>query len=246
MAKKKIANRTERIKDDVPIILTDVVEKIGLLAKPDDMMIFTRVNKDSFMATITQPVTKEIKKEEYSIVNPTKLPPTSFVVDLYKYKREKKGQNKAIPRNMEVAVPKKDINTFYHNVEELYHISDRMIRRYIARGLMPPPERYGKRAYYDEAKSNVYSYLNIIDTLKKRYALSLDDIEVIINRYRDQIIELDLILADIEWKYNNPRRTSPYYVWIRKYFLERIQSKTENLEKLNIKAIEKEIKSKQP
>ena len=119
-----------------------------------------------------------------------------------------------------------------------------MIRRYISRGLIPPPERHGKNAYYEELKTNVFSYLNVIDTFKKRYNLSLDNIEVIINNYRNQIVELDFILSGIEIEYNKPRRTSPNYIWIRKRFLERIQAKTEDLEKLNIKALEREIKRK--
>lgn len=245
MTKKKCVSRTEEIINDIPKMLTDAVEKAGLRSEPGDKVIFSRLSKGVMMVKFGKAVTKEMKKEDFTIINPAKLPKTSFVTDLYKYKRNKKLPNKAKTSDMEIAFPRFPLSTFYQNVEELYHISDRMIRRYIARGLMPPPERYGKQAFYDESRSNVYSYLNVIDILKKRYALSLDNIEVIINKYRDQIIELDFILADIEDKYNNPKRTSPYYVWIRKRFLEIIKSKTVNLEKLNIKTIEKEIKRKQ-
>jgi DNA-binding transcriptional MerR regulator len=167
------------------------------------------------------------------------------VTDLHKYKRDKKIPKMTKTSNDGIAFSKMSLSSFYDCVEGNYHISDRMVRRYIGRGLIPPPERYGKKAFYDEVRSNVFHHLNVIDTLKKRYNLSLDDIEVIVNNYRDQIVELDFILTDIEIEYNKPRRTSPYYVWIRKRFLEIIKSKTENLEKLNIKTIEKEIKRKQ-
>ena len=244
MAKKKLESRIERIRNNVPKVLTDLVEKIALQAKPGDKVMYTRMNDGAFVASLGQHVTKEMKKEEY-IMNPTKLPITSFVTDLYKYKRDKKIPENTKTSNKGVAFSKTALHHFYEQVEATYHISDRMVRRYIGRGLIPPPERYGKKAYYDEVRSNVFHHLNIIDTFKKRYNLSLDDIEVIVNNYRDQIVELDFILSDIEIEYNKPRQTSPYYVWVRKHFLERIQGKTENLKKLNIKAMEKEIKRKQ-
>ena len=244
MAKKKSESRAEKIRDNIPKALTDVVEMAGRSAKPGDKVMYTKMNEGAFVATYGLPVTKGMKKEEY-IISPTKLPVTSVVTDLYKYKRDKKIPNMTKTSNKGVAFPKTPLHHFYEQVEVCYHLSDRMVRRYIGRGLIPPPERYGKRAFYDEVRSNVYHHLNVIDTLKKRYNLSLDNIETIVNNYRDQIVELDFILSDIEIEYNKPRRSSPHYVWIRKHFLERIQGKTENLKELNIKTIEKEIKLKQ-
>lgn len=243
MAKKKTASTIETIKEGVPIALTDVVKKLGLRAKPGDKILFTRVNQGAFMATIEKPVTIKVKKSD-DIIFSREVPSTFFEEELDKYNKEKKLTNKAETSNSLIAFAKIGLSTFYDIVKAHYHISDRMVRRYISRGLIPPPERHGKNAFYEEFKSDVFSYLNVIDTLKKRYNLSLDDIEVIINNYRDQIVALDFILSDIEIEYNKPRRISPYYVWIRKRFLEIIKSKTVNLEKLNIKTIEREIKGK--
>ncbi|GAX61615.1 MerR-family transcriptional regulator [Candidatus Scalindua japonica] len=243
MAKKKIVSTTETIKDGIPIVLTDVVEKLGLQTEPGDKILFTRISQSAFMATIEKPVTKEIEKDDNTIYT-GEISSAFIVEELYKYNREKKLSIKTEESKSLIAFAKIGIKTFYMIVEAHYHISDRMIRRYISRGLIPPPERHGKNAYYEELKTNVFSYLNVIDTFKKRYNLSLDDIGVIINNYRNQIVELDFILSGIEIEYNKPRRTSPNYIWIRKRFLERIQAKTENLEKLNIKALEREIKRK--
>jgi DNA-binding transcriptional MerR regulator len=241
MAKKKSLSRAEKIKKDIPPELTDLIGQLAEHALPGMKMMYTRVNEGGFIATYGMSAPIEMKKEEY-IMSDAKLPITSVVIDLHKYKKGEKIPNTS---NKGVAFTKTTLSDFYEHVKAHYHISDRMIRRYISRGLIPPPERYGKNAYYDEAGSNVFSHLNVIDTLKKRYNLSLDDIEVIVNNYRDQIIELDFLLSDIEIEYNKPRQTSPLYVWIRKSFLERIQSKTVDLNKLDIKTIEKEAKKKQ-
>lgn len=241
MATKKSVSRADRIKNSIPKELNDLFERIAVCAESGDKVMFTRISEGGFIASFGIPISIGMKKEAY-IMNPTKLPITSIIIDLHKYKRDKKIRKTS---NKGVAFSKTTLSDFYEHVKAHYHISDRMVRRYIGRGMIPPPERYGKEAFYDEAGSNVFSYLNVIDTFKKRYNLSLDDIEEIVNNYRDQIVELDFILADIEIEYNKPRRTSPNYVWVRKRFLERIQGRTENLEKLDIKAMKKEIKRKQ-
>lgn len=244
MDNQKPGNRIEKIRNSIPALITDVVEKASVNAKPGEKVLFTMIKEREYMASFSQSVTKEMKREEYIII-PTELSPICFVTDLYKYKKDKKIPIKTKAITKEIAFSKMKLYGFYEIVEGNYHISDRMVRRYIGRGLIPPPERYGKNAFYDQARSDVFSFLNVIDTLKKRYNLSLDDIEEIVNNYRDQILKLDFILADIESEYNQPRRTSPKYVWVKKYFLEKIQAKTENLDKLNIKTMEKEIKRKQ-
>jgi len=241
MAKKKSVSRADKIKDSIPAELTDLFEQIAPHAKPDDKVMFTRISEGAYIASFGIPISEGMPKDEF-IMSPTELPITSIIINLHKYKRDKK-----IPKtsNKGIAFSKTTLSDFYERVEDHYHISERMVRRYIGRGMIPPPERYGRQAFYDEARSNVFSHLNVIDILKKRYNLSLDDIEEIVNDYRNQIVELDFIFTDIEIEYNKPRRTSPYYVQIKKRLLKKIQGRTENLEKLNIKDMEKEIKRKQ-
>lgn len=245
MAKKKVQaiSKVAKIGNEIVIDLTEIIKKGKLPWKGGDKLLCVRINSDTAIMRFGESVTKEMKQEEY-IMSSDELSKTATITEIDNYANGKKERRKAIDSTKEVAFQKATLSSFYEAVKSYYHISDRMVRRYISRGLMPPPERYGKKAFYDEARSNVYSYLNVIDTFKKCYNLSLDEIEVIINRYRDQIIELDLILADIEDKYNNPKHRSPYYVGIRKRFLEKIQKGKVYLEKLNIKAIEKEIKRK--
>ncbi len=243
MAKKKIVSTNETIKDGSPIALTNVVKKLGLHAKTGDNILFTRISDVAFMATIGKPATTEFKKND--VLFTTEIPLDFIVSELCKYNKEKKVPNRLETTNSLIALSKIGLKTFYEIVEAHYHVSERMVRRYISRGLMPAPERYGKKAYYNESESDVFSFLNVIDTFKKRYNLSLNDIEMIVNNYRDQIVKLDFILADIETKFNKPRLPSPYYIQIRKRFIKIIESKTVNLEKINIKTIVKEIKGKQ-
>jgi DNA-binding transcriptional MerR regulator len=244
MAKKTFYGEVKQIGNDLTVDITDLIKKGGLEAKTGDKVLLTRISPGGMTVTVGEPLTKEMKKEEY-IMSSAKLSTTSVVEEVFKYVNGKKVRNKAMASSKIIVFRKTPLSSFYKIAKEHFHISDRMIRRYISRELMPPPERYGKKAFYDEARSNVFSYLNVIKTLQKCYNISLDEIEVIINRYRGQIIDLDFILADIEDKYNNPKRRSPYYVGIRKCFLKKIQKKSICLKKVDIKSMEKEIKSKQ-
>lgn len=244
MAKKTFYGEVTKIGKDLTMDITDITKKGGFEAKPGDKVLITRIDPRSAIFTVGEPVTKKMKKEEY-VMSSAKLPITSNIEEVFEYINDKKIRNKAMASDKTIAFRKTTLSCFYKIAKEHFHISDRMIRRYISRELMPRPERYGKKAFYDEARSNVYSYLNVIKTFQKCYNLSLGDIEVIINRYRGQIIELDFILADIEDKYNNPKSRSPFYIGIRKCFLEKIQKKSICLKKVDIKSMEKEIKRKQ-
>ncbi len=136
------------------------------------------------------------------------------------------------------------ITFFYEKVKRYFHISDRMVRKYISKGLIPPPDRQGKKAFYDLKKTKVWENLQVIKLFQSRYNMSLDDIKSLIDRYRDQIVDLDLKVLSIEQLYNKPTRPSPYYVDIRDRFLEKIQSNILFLKKLDIKDIENEITGK--
>lgn len=134
------------------------------------------------------------------------------------------------------------ISYFYIAAKRYFHINDRMVRRYISRGLIPQPERKGRKAFYDTNKTPVWEHLQLIKLLQSRYNLSLDDIGALIDSYHDQIVVLNIKVLTIEKRYNSLMKPSPYYVEIRDRFLEKIQKDVLYLEKLDIEEIEKEIK----
>lgn len=116
-----------------------------------------------------------------------------------------------------------------------------MFQKYVSRGLVPPPERDGKRKFYNMKESKVWEHLQVIYYFKNYYNLSLDDIGVLIDKYCDQIVELNLKVLVIDKRYNSLYRPSTNYVRIRDMFLEKIQGKTISLKKLNIEKIAKQI-----
>ena len=132
------------------------------------------------------------------------------------------------------------MNDFYRLAKTYFRISGRMVRTYISKGLIPEPERHGRRAFYDIEKSKVWEHLQIIKRLQGYYDLSLDDIGTIINKYRNQIVDLNLKMIAIENKYHRSNQPLDKYIRIRDRFLEKIQ-KGVPLKELNIKDIEKEV-----
>ncbi len=136
------------------------------------------------------------------------------------------------------------ITIFYEKVKRYFHISDRMVRKYISKGLIPPPDRQGKKAFYNLKKTKVWEHIQLIKLFQSRYNLSLDDIKSLIDRYRDQIVDLNLIVGAIERMYNSPIKPSPFYVDIRDNFLDKIQGDVLHIKSLDIKGIKNEITGK--
>ncbi len=132
---------------------------------------------------------------------------------------------------------------FYDLAKEHFHVNDRMIRRYITRGLIPPPEKDGKKAFYNPKKSKVWEFLQVVKRFQIYYNLSLDDIEDIIDKYRDQIHYLNLISALLEYEHNNPLKgPSPEYIIIRDSFLAKLREKnTHRLKATKIEGLEKKL-----
>ncbi|MGR3304392.1 MAG: hypothetical protein ACUZ8I_18105 [Candidatus Scalindua sp.] len=133
------------------------------------------------------------------------------------------------------------LNELLPRVKRYFNIGERMFQKYVSRGLLPAPERDGKMKFYNMKESKVWYHLQLIYFFKNRYNLSLEDIGVLIDKYRDQIVELDIKVLAIDKRYNSLYRPSPYYVKIRDMFLEKIQEKTISLKKLNIEKIAKQI-----
>ena len=136
------------------------------------------------------------------------------------------------------------ITVFYDKVKRYFHISDRMVRKYISKGLIPPPDRRGKKAFYDLKKTKVWEHLQLIKLFQSRYNLSLDDIKNLIDKYRDKIVDLNIIVGAIERIYNSPTKPSPFYVDIRDKFLDKIQRDVLNLKRFDIKVIKNEVTGK--
>lgn len=136
---------------------------------------------------------------------------------------------------------------FFDNAEKCFHIKSRMIRLYISRGIIPAPERDGKKAFYDLKKSKAWEYLEVTKKLQNLYNLSLDGIEDLIGKYRDQIEDLNSKLALIENMYNRPISGPKLvgsrigYVLVRDRFLEKISKDVLYLKKLDINEIVEEV-----
>lgn len=133
---------------------------------------------------------------------------------------------------------------FYRLTKSYFHVSSRTVRTYITKGLIPPPERQGRKAFYDIKKSKIWEHLQVINRLQNYHNLSLDDIGAIIDKYRKQIVDLNLKMMTIELTYHQPTRSLSNYIKIRNRFLEIIQEGVPNLKKLDIKNIAKEVTGK--
>ncbi len=133
---------------------------------------------------------------------------------------------------------------FYRLTKRYFHVSSRTVRTYITKGLIPPPERQGRKAFYDIKKSKIWEHLQVINRLQNYHNLSLDDIGAIIDKYRKQIVDLNLIMTSIELNYHRSTRSPSNYIGIRDRFLEKIQKGVPNLKKLDIKDIAKEVTGK--
>lgn len=144
------------------------------------------------------------------------------------------------------------VTEFFDNAEKRFHIKSRMIRLYISRGIIPAPERDGKKAFYDLEKSEAWECLEVTKRLQSLYRLSLDGIEALIGKYRDQIVDLNSKLALIENMYNRPiagpnlAGSRLGYVLVRDRFLEKITKDVLHLKHLDIKEIVEEVFGKSP
>jgi hypothetical protein len=146
---------------------------------------------------------------------------------------------------------------FFKNVERCFHIKSRMVRLYIAQGLIPGPERDGKKSFYNLEKSKVWEHLEVVKRLQSLYRLPLGGtggigggIGHLISNYRDQIVELNKKLAELERMYEQRKPSSTSigpgisYMIVKERFLEKITKDVLYLKRLDLDDIEKEITGK--
>jgi len=134
------------------------------------------------------------------------------------------------------------LSEFLPSVKRHFNLGERMFQKYVSRGLVPPPERDGKCKFYNMKESKVWGHLQLIYYFKNRYNLSLDDIGVLIDKYRNQIVDLNIKVQMIDKRYNSLYMPSPYYVKIRDMFLEKIQDGTMSIKDMKISIKNEEVK----
>jgi DNA-binding transcriptional MerR regulator len=134
------------------------------------------------------------------------------------------------------------LSEFLPRVKRYFNLGERMFQKYVSRGLVPPPERDGKSKFYNMKESNVWEHLQLIYYFKNRYNLSLDDIGVLVDKYRNQIVDLNIRVVAIDKRYNSLYRPSPCYVKIRDMFLEKIQGGTMSIKDMKISIKNEEVK----